>query len=65
MDWIAGLDCSTRLLDLICSYHMTSTQSDVLNLVILTALHCYKLHVIIPMRGRECTLVKLHVQTVP
>ena len=43
-----GLDCCTGL------YHMTSTQSDELNLVPLT---CYKLHFIIPLHGRECTCV--------
>ena len=56
-----GLDCWTGSLDLICSYHLTSTQSEVLNLLTLTALHCFKLHFIIPLHGRECTLVKLHV----
>ena len=53
MDWIAELDSWTELLDLICPYHMTSTQSnligwrscdmdklnpDELNLVTLTCL---------------------------
>ena len=41
MDWVAGLDGWTGLLDLICSYHMTSIQSDVINY--------YKLHFIFPL----------------
>ena len=51
LDWIAGL---TGLLDLIHSYHMTFIESNLLNLVTLTALCCYKLHFIFPLHGREC-----------
>ena len=53
--WTGLLDC-TGLLDLICSYHMTSTQSVVLNLVALTALCYYKLCFIFPLQASECTL---------
>ena len=59
LDWTVGLDCWTGLwaalrAELLCSYHMTSTQSDMQNLVTLTALCCYKLHLVIPLHGREC-----------
>lgn len=52
---ITELGCLTGLV--YSKQYVTSTQADVLNMVTLTALRCYKLHFIILQHGTESTQV--------